>query len=46
MDIGGGLALNAKDVTIKAGTEETISTNGGASANASPLIEAIARQKY
>ena len=27
MDIGGGLALNAKDVTIKAGTEETTSTS-------------------
>ena len=27
MDIAGGLALNAKDVTIKAGTEETTSTS-------------------
>ena len=27
LDIGGGLALNAKDVTIKAGTEETTSTS-------------------
>ena len=27
LDIGGGLALNAKEVTIKAGTEETTSTS-------------------
>ena len=27
MDIAGGLALNAKDITIKAGTEETTSTS-------------------